>query len=53
MNREKNPKSNLPVLKSYPEEIDMILKFFAISDTIDDALTLYASLNISLVCVVE
>ena len=38
MNREKNPKSNLPVLKSYPEEIDMILKFFAISDTIDDAL---------------
>ena len=38
MNKEKNPKSNLPVLKSYPEEIDMILKFFAISDTIDDAL---------------
>ena len=38
MNREKNPKPNLPVLKSYPEEIDMILKFFAISDTIDDAL---------------
>ena len=28
MNREKNPKPNLPVLKSYPEEIDMILKFF-------------------------
>lgn len=38
MNRDKNPKPNLPVLKSYPEEIDMILKFFAISDTIDDAL---------------
>lgn len=39
MNKKKNPKPNLTVLKTYPEEIDMILKFFAISDTIDDALS--------------
>lgn len=38
MSKDKSPKPNLPVIKCYPSEIDMILKFFAISDTIDDAL---------------
>ena len=40
MNYDKTPKPNLPQLKCYPDEIDMILKFYAVSDTIDDALTL-------------
>lgn len=38
MNTNKTPKPNLPEIKCYPPEIDMILKFFAISDTIDDAI---------------
>lgn len=38
MNKNKTPKPNLPVVKCYPPEVDMILKFFAISDTVDDAL---------------
>ena len=38
MNKHKTPKPNLPVVKCYPPEVDMILKFFAISDTVDDAL---------------
>ena len=40
MNYNKTPKPNLPQLKCYPDEIDMILKFYAVSDTIDDALAL-------------
>lgn len=35
---DKKPKPNLPVLKSYPDDVELILKFFAISDTFDDAL---------------
>lgn len=38
MKEEKTPKPNLPVIKAYPDDFEMILKCFAISDTIDDAL---------------
>ena len=40
MNAKKSPKPNLPQLKCYPPEIDMIFKLFAVSDTLDDALEL-------------
>ena len=40
MNTNKTPKPNLPEIKCYPPEIDMIRKFFAISDTIDEALAM-------------
>lgn len=38
MNYNKRPKLNLPELKCYPEEVDLILKVFAMSDTIDEML---------------
>lgn len=38
MNYNKVPKPNLPELRCYPEEIDLILKVFAMSDTIDEML---------------
>lgn len=38
MRDDKMPKPNLPELKAYPDDYEMILKMFAISDTFDDAL---------------
>lgn len=38
MNYNKQPKPNLPELKCYPEEVDLILKVFAMSDTCDEML---------------
>lgn len=38
MDYNKVPKPNLPELKCYPEEIDLILKVFAMSDTCEEML---------------
>ena len=35
---EKYPKPNLPVLKCRDDDFEFILKFFALSDTLDDAI---------------
>jgi hypothetical protein len=38
MDKEVTPKPNLPVLKCRDEDFEYILKFFAVSDTLDEAL---------------
>lgn len=38
MDKNKQPKPNLPVIKTHNDEIELILKLFAVSDTLDDAL---------------